>query len=385
MRIAIIVKNLTVGGMQRAAINLSEAFADEGHESHLIYLKSKDQIFSPNKNVKLHLFEIEKILKSTISGKLLNLASKIMNAIIRHSYFIWQGYLLTPIFKKKLNKLEKEYGTFDLIIVRGQATFEMIHTLDEDRVIFQQVNILGAKNSIFSIHKYFVNTLFNNKNIVCNAPTIYENINNNFTKYDISPKSLHMIPSPINMQKIKNKSLEYEPEYTNKFIINVGRFSNAKNISFLIDAFAYAKNQLNLKHNLVLVGNGSLQQEYKKQIKLLNIEKYIHFTGSLDNPYPWIKKADLFVFTSLYEGLPNVLLESLSCETNIVSTKGQGGTIDIMNGELEKNLTEFDIEEFAKKIISVLESESKIDYQKQMEPYNIPSVINKYLEIYTKH
>lgn len=41
MRVAVVVRSLKIGGMERVAVNLSEAFADAGHESHLIYFKIK--------------------------------------------------------------------------------------------------------------------------------------------------------------------------------------------------------------------------------------------------------------------------------------------------------------------------------------------------------
>ncbi|MBA3026800.1 MAG: glycosyltransferase [Sulfurimonas sp.] len=314
MRVAVIVKNLTMGGMQRAAVNLSETFANEGHEAHLIYFKSKNAVLKPNNTVNLHLFDLEKSLKKTVIGVFLNILAKFLNGLIRYSYFLWQGILLTPIFKYKLKKLEKQYGKFDLIIIRGQGTFEMLWPLHDERLVIQQVNILRHYKTI--LHNFYMQKLFDKKNVMCNAQSIYEEILTGFEKNNIVPKSLNVIPSPINSKLIQEKALEYSPQYTQKYLVNVGRFSNAKNISLLIEAFAYAKKHLHLEHNLVLIGNGELKNDYEKQIKELDIVDSVHFTGSLTNPYPWVKKADLFVFTSLFEGLPNVLLESLECKTN---------------------------------------------------------------------
>ena len=380
MRVAVIVKNLTMGGMQRAAINLSEMFANEGHEAHLIYFKSKNAVLKPSEKVNLHLFDLEKILKKTVIGAILNIFAKFLNGFIRYSYFLWQGLLLTPIFKHNLKKLETEYGKFDLIIIRGQGTFEMIWPFNDDRLVMQQVNILRKYKTI--LHQYYMKKLFDNKNIMCNAQSIYKELMKDFEENNILPKSLNVIPSPINVELIQKRALEYIPSYTQKYLVNVGRFSNAKNISLLIEAFAYAKKHLNLEHNLILIGNGELKNDYDKQIKELDIVDSIHFTGSLTNPYPWVKKADIFVFTSLFEGLPNVLLESLACKTNIIATRGRGGTLDIMSGDLENNLTNFDKIEIAEKIIEVLNSNQTIDFDKHLEIYSPASVIKKYVDIY---
>lgn len=380
MRIAVIVKNLTMGGMQRAAINLSETFANQGHEAHLIYFKPKNVALAPNEKVHLHLFDLEKSLKKTGIGAVLNVIAKLFNGVIRHSYFLWQGVLLTPIFKHKLSQLEKQYGKFDLIIMRGQGTFEMVWNYNNANLIIQQVNILRQYNTF--LHDYYMRRLFNNKNVMCNAETIYDEIKHDFTQGNIIPRSLHVIPSPINPQQIQEKALEYEVEYSEKYIVNVGRFSHAKNLSLLIDAFAYAKKNLHLEHNLVIIGHGELKNEYDTQIKKLEITLNVHFTGALKNPYPWVKKADLFVFTSLFEGLPNVLLESLACGTNIVATRGRGGTINIMSDELEENLVHFDKVEIAEKIVDVLNSNQKIDFEKHLKKYTPSSIVKEYIALF---
>ena len=161
MRVAVVVKSLQIGGMERAAINLAETFANEGHESHLIYFKPKKQELTANDKVTLHLFNLEKSLKLTGIGILLRLFAKLLNAIVRYSYFYLQGLMLSPIFKYSLYKLEKEYGDFDLVIVRGQGTFEMIWSYNHKKLIIQQVNVLREYKS--PLNNFFQRTIFAKK------------------------------------------------------------------------------------------------------------------------------------------------------------------------------------------------------------------------------
>lgn len=376
MRVAVVVKSLQIGGMERAAINLAETFANEDHESHLIYFKAKKKLLSPNDKVKVHLFALESILKKTIIGAVLNLFAKLFNGLIRHSYFYFQGLLLTPIFKYKLKKLEKEFGNFDLIIIRGQGTFEMIWAYNSPKLIIQQVNILRQYKT--SLNDLFRRVIFSHKQIVCNAPNVFSELSRDFKQSKVNVKSLKVIPSPINQENVLKKSLEYKNDFDKPYIINIGRLEDVKNVSFLIDAYHYARIHLDMKHNLVIIGDGNLRESLEAQTKDLGLEDFIHYKGIISNPYPWLKDADLFAFTSKNEGLPNVLLESLACRTPIVSTRGRGGTLDIMSGSLAENLTDFDIEEFAQKMMSVLNSKKVIDYEKQLETYTPSNVVTEY-------
>ncbi len=382
MRVAVVVKSLHIGGMERAAINLAQTFANENHESHLIYFKDKNRALSPNEKVKVHLFDIEKSLKKSVVGAVLNIFAKILNGIIRHSYFYFQGTLLSPIFRSRLKELEKKYGEFDLIIVRGQGTFEMIWRYNSPNLIIQQVNILREYKT--SLNDLFRQKIFADKNILCNAPSVYKELKYDFEKSRVRYRSLKTIPSPINIKLIEQKADQYKIDFDHQYIINIGRLAPVKNISLLIKAYAHAKKEYNLIHKLVIVGDGALKEDLKQQCIELNVVDDVHFTGALSNPYPWLKNADLFVFTSKNEGLPNVLLESLACQTEIIATRGRGGTLDIMSDGLETNLMSFEIEEIASKIVSTLQQGPKTDFAKHLQRYTPQDIVDQYRREYTE-
>jgi glycosyltransferase involved in cell wall biosynthesis len=380
MRIAVVVKSLKIGGMERAAINLAEAFANEGHEAHLIYFKEKDRALTPKEEVRLHLYDLEKIMKMTVIGFFWNIAAKLLNGLFRHSYFYTKGLFLAPIFRWKLRSTEKKYGRFDLVIIRGQGTFEMIWPLKGPNVIIQQVNIL--RNYDTPLQDFFRRALFSGKNVLCNAQSVKENLMHGFRQSGVVPRDLRVIPSPVNAGLIRERAEAYTPELTSGYIVNVGRFSPTKNLSLLIDAYAYAKTHLGLEHKLVLVGDGSLRSEIEAQISGYGLLDSVLLTGALKNPYPWLKHADLFVFTSKNEGLPNVLLESLACGTNIVATRGKGGTLDIMSGKLAENLTNFDAQEIAHKITELLQHPAAFDAQPLLHQYLPSTIVQAYIAAY---
>ncbi|WP_027639087.1 glycosyltransferase family 1 protein [Clostridium cadaveris] len=96
----------------------------------------------------------------------------------------------------------------------------------------------------------------------------------------------------------------------NKFVIgHVGRFNNQKNHSFLLDIFSevYKKNKDSV---LLLVGNGELEKDINKKVKLLGLEDKVIFTGVRSDVSDIMMAMDIFVFPSLFEGMPNTVIEA---------------------------------------------------------------------------
>ena len=80
------------------------------------------------------------------------------------------------------------------------------------------------------------------------------------------------------------------------------------------------------------------------------------------NPYPYLKKSDLFILSSLYEGLPNVLLEAMSLKKFIISSNCPTGPREILqNGKLGELFRNNDFEDLKKKIIDFHRSKRKIN------------------------
>lgn len=123
----------------------------------------------------------------------------------------------------------------------------------------------------------------------------------------------------------------------NAFIIgHVGRFETPKNHSFLIDIFCKSHKK-NSNIHLVLVGDGSLKEEIINKVNSLELNNYVHFLG-LRKDIPVIMKSlfDIFVFPSLWEGLPLTLIEAqlsgLQCiASNEITKNVDIGLIDFLD------------------------------------------------------
>ncbi len=96
----------------------------------------------------------------------------------------------------------------------------------------------------------------------------------------------------------------------NQFVIgHIGRFNDQKNHSFLLDVFKNI-NEKDPNSVLILVGNGEKKEEIISKIKELDLEKSVILTGVRSDITNLLSAMDVFVFPSLYEGMPNTIIEA---------------------------------------------------------------------------
>ena len=104
----------------------------------------------------------------------------------------------------------------------------------------------------------------------------------------------------------------------------IGRFNEQKNHKFLVDIFEKIKEE-NKNAILLLVGKGNLENEIKKQVEELNLNDSVIFLGIRKDIPQLLMAMDIFVFPSLYEGMPNTVIEAqatgLKCIISDIITK----------------------------------------------------------------
>ncbi|MBN1893813.1 glycosyltransferase [bacterium] len=103
----------------------------------------------------------------------------------------------------------------------------------------------------------------------------------------------------------------------------VGRLHPQKGHRYLIQA-APAIVKKNPAVRFLLIGDGELRQELKSQVKALGLEKHFMFLGFRDDVHQLIQAIDIFTLPSLYEGLPNVILEAMAAGKPVVATPADG-------------------------------------------------------------
>lgn len=106
--------------------------------------------------------------------------------------------------------------------------------------------------------------------------------------------------------------------------ITVGRFSPEKGHLMLMDAFAEYQREHENTYLIIIGGYGPLYEKTLEYAEKLNLRDRIVIIKSMKNPMPVLKRCNLFIISSLYEGLGLVLLEAASLGVPVISTDVNG-------------------------------------------------------------
>lgn len=170
--------------------------------------------------------------------------------------------------------------------------------------------------------------------IVCQSRDMQEDLIEN---YGLAPHRLVLIPNPVDIKRIRSLAVmpveSGLPQLTKGFpvlrLVAAGRLVYQKGFDLLIDAIALLRGQ---RLHLTILGDGPLRSELMQKANRLGVGNQVRFVGFQPNPYPYFRQADIFVLSSRFEGLPNVVLEALACGTPVVATPAPGGVREILEG-----------------------------------------------------
>ena len=113
-------------------------------------------------------------------------------------------------------------------------------------------------------------------------------------------------------------------------VLAAGRLEEEKDFGTLLHAFAMLLKRRRAR--LIVLGKGSQFSLLQSLAERLQIAEHVDFPGFFANPYPYMANASLFVLSSRREGLPTVLVEAMACGCPVVSTNCRYGAADILEG-----------------------------------------------------
>lgn len=136
-------------------------------------------------------------------------------------------------------------------------------------------------------------------------------------------------------------------------VLSVGKLKPQKDFATLLRAFAKVRQTRAAK--LVILGEGSERDGLRGLAKNLGIDSDVDLPGYVRNPFAFYSRASVFVLSSAWEGLPNVLIEAMSCGCPVVSTDCPSGPSEILeDGVVGKLVPVGDAEQMSQAILDTL-------------------------------
>ena len=287
--------NLKLGGIEKSLVNLVNKIDKNKYQVTIILEEAKGELLEKlDKSIKVKEFKVSNN-KNKIIRKGVNILRRCSYALFNYHTFDFSCCYATYSYSG--NKISKLSSINNSIYVHSDYSY-IYPDLEDFRRFFDTRGIYDFKTIFFvSLES-------------CRK----------FTKiYPFLKNRCFVFNNFINLEEIETLSKEKisltKPRGKTLFVF-VGRLDDAS--KKLGRAFKLVANFDNVV--LWVVGDGPSREDYVKEVNKLKIEDRVVFVGSKINPYPYMKKGDYLILTSLYEGFPVVYLEGLALKKKLITT-----------------------------------------------------------------
>lgn len=320
-KIGLLITKLNGGGAERTAANLSSLFDEYGEEVYLITFDGSN-ITYPYK------------------GKLIDLSlginKNVFDAIKKN---------IKRIIKVK--KIKKKYNLDVCISFLDTPNLVNVLSGGKCKKIVSIRNYLSLEKPSFIRKQLIRFSSIRADKTVCISKNVEYDMRNFFK---IKEKKLCTIYNPVDIKSLLTIEEDYtfDKEFNDYFnIVTMGRLTYQKGQWNLIYAIKDIVVQYP-KVRLYILGDGELKNELEELVKKLELEEHVFFLGFISNAHKFLRQCDLFVLTSLFEGLGNVLLEAMALGLPVISTDCKSGPREIIapNSNIKSVCENIDVERF---------------------------------------
>ncbi len=249
------------------------------------------------------------------------------------------------------------------------------------------MRLLSSKHR--SLYRFFYKILYPRADrIICNSKYMQRDLIEHF---GVPASKTVFIPNPVDITRIQGLCNKGKNPYKQGkvHLVTVGRLIYQKGFDLLFRSISKVVDRLPA-FDLTVVGDGPEMRSLKRMIENLKIADHVKFVCRQDNPFIYMAHADLFISSSRWEGLPNVVLESLACGTPVLAFDCPGGTGEIIrhgvNGWL---VPSGDMETMSEMIVELVKGRKWREFQSRElvpEEFKCPNVVARYedlmLEVY---
>jgi glycosyltransferase involved in cell wall biosynthesis len=257
---------------------------------------------------------------------------------------------------------------------------------------FRKTSFYYTIHSNYDNHKKTFDLLYKLKKIhfrfICISESIYKEFESAYLKFNF-----HLIPNGIDKMKTttnKEDSIKEIVSLMNdqqsKMLVAVGRISNSKNYHLLMDVM---KNIIKDNVFLIVIGPNSTSENLIYESLIDEKPHNVYFFGLKENVADYLKSADAFIMSSLYEGMPITAIEAMSMGLPVICTPA-GGLVDMIkpgiNGFIADDFTE---EALLEQVYNFLNADDETlakirenNIREFREKYSIERCASEYLRLY---
>ena len=317
--ITFICMNLECGGTERVIINLANYYSKKNINTAIITLGSANLFNGFKVSPKTEIIELKKEYSNSIFKTFMN--------------YIYWIYEINKYMKRNKNSIYISFLSIPNILTTiASLTIKSIHYGSE------RVDPAYAELSIFwkLLRLIFYRKL---RGLIVQT----EEIKNN-CKYFISERKIKIIPNSINLSFIKPQSNNIKNEKLK--VLFIGRIEYQKGIDIFLEAIVKIskENKRNL-YDFEIIGDGSLSNLVQEKIRVNNLKGLLKYRPKSESPLKHIKKSNIVMHPSRYEGMSNVVLEAMAYGKCVISTYQASSKIitNYKDGILIKSLSSFEI------------------------------------------
>lgn len=266
------------------------------------------------------------------------------------NFFEQKGYTAYYLSKKKFLRVLNPGIIYKLVKILKGEKVDIVHCHHHQATTYGNIAAIIAKKPVVIAHVHGLNRSKNPRRKFANRVilrwvnkilTVGEAVREDVIKANpgVRPEKIVSIGNSIDYNRFAEaqitkagakEKIGLEP---NSFVFGtVGRLAPTKGYSYLITAFARAKKQIPSAH-LVLVGDGRLKSELERQACETTTANSIHLLGRRDDIPQLLKAMDVFVISSIAEGLPRTLLEAMAAGVPCIGTNVGGVSEILVDGE----------------------------------------------------
>ncbi|MDC3188094.1 glycosyltransferase, partial [Candidatus Pelagibacter sp.] len=332
-KITILISSLSGGGAEGVSVNIANSFANDGWEVDLVVLHLKNATYLDRVSNKVNLVVLNVNNARYSAWPLLKYIRRKGPDII--FVFNYELAALLVIVRNLLRFKTK-------IIARNMNTFTKVSNIAKEKNLWIRVVVRFLIDKFYSKADHIVNQSHAmREDLISVHPQLKHNSS---VIYNPVAKHIEDYANSNDLNNIKKKD----------YLLCVGRLEKQKAFHYAIKGFAGIANKFpNLR--LKIVGKGSLEKELRQNAIDFGVEDRVDFEGFQKHMIPYYLYAKATLLTSLYEGYPNVLVESITLKTPVVAFDCPSGPSEIIKDKINGYLVKYqDVDELMKKLVLVL-------------------------------